>query len=49
MKIDRAFMTEQGIDLTTPMIVTNGAELEMSISQEEKAVTYGDSLITIKR
>ena len=31
IEIDRAFMKEQGIDLTTPMVVTNTSEYKMTI------------------
>ena len=49
LKIDRAFMKSQGIDLTTPMIITNGDSLKMEISQEEKVVDYEEPLITITK
>ena len=37
MKIDRAFMEKQNIDLTTPMVITNG--------QNQKIETAGDGKV----
>ncbi len=39
VKIDRAFMIEKGIDLTTPMVITNSDEYEISVEQNDYVTT----------
>lgn len=45
IKIDRGFMKEKEIDLTTPMVITNGADYTISKLHEGEAVTTGDCVI----
>ncbi|MGM0213087.1 PTS sugar transporter subunit IIA [Enterococcus sp. AZ109] len=42
--VDRELMQEKGIDLTTPMVVTNGNELKgLSVLMKDGVVTKGDT------
>lgn len=45
IKVDRAFMDEKGMDLTTPMVVTNSSEFTLSISGVNASVTKGETVI----
>ena len=46
IKIDRKIMEEEKIDLTTPMVVTNSADYNISIINEEKDVTTDEEVIS---
>lgn len=49
LEIDKVFMEEQAVDLTTPMVVTNGAEVTFVIEPSEDLVVKGKTkLITFK-
>lgn len=48
LKIDKTFMQERNIDLTTPMIVTNGSEVEIEIYKVDTVVKAETILITKK-
>lgn len=45
IEIDRAFMKEQGIDLTTPMVVTNTSEYKMTIEDAGGHVIMGEDKV----
>lgn len=45
IQIDRAFMEAQGIDLTTPMIITNGNEFTLTIEHINDKVKAGETPI----
>ena len=45
LTIDRSFMDARGIDLTTPMVVTNGSEYNFSISNVNTTVTKGETVM----
>lgn len=49
LKVNREFMKEKGIDLTTPMIITNGATLKMEIMDVKGDVGYQVPLIKISK
>ena len=47
IRLDRNFLADQNIDLTTPMIVTNGTEFTFVIENLNTDVTVGQTkLIT---
>lgn len=48
LTIDRCFMQKQNIDLTTPMIVTNGSEVEFQI-QNIEACEKEETIVFIKK
>ena len=48
VKIDQAFMKSKGIDLTTPMVVTNGGDYSFSVVDTGKDVSAGDMVIEFK-
>ncbi|MFC9712405.1 PTS glucose transporter subunit IIA [Paenibacillus sp. NPDC056933] len=45
VKIDRSFIEEKSIDLTTPMIITNGDNYNLSINNISEFVTKSESEI----
>lgn len=45
VKIDREFMAMKGVDLTTPMIVTNGSEFDLKFHAIHEEVTKADTEI----
>ena len=45
IKIDKNFMGERQIDLITPMIITNSADLNIELVGLNKEVTRGTSVI----
>lgn len=47
--IDHSFMKEQGMDLTTPMIITNGNNFSLSIEHINDKVNMGDAVIRTNR
>lgn len=48
IEVDMDFMKNQGIDLTTPMIVTNGNDFRLTISHIGDKVTIGEEAIITK-
>lgn len=47
MKIDRSFMEEKGINLTTPVILTNGEDYILKIEKENEMAEKNDCVIRI--
>ena len=45
LKIDRALMKEKNIDLTTPMIITNGDDVKFTVVGAGKKVTQGKDVV----
>ena len=45
IQIDQSFMKEHGVDLTTPMIVTNGNEFTLTIEHINDKVKTGETAI----
>ncbi|OOM82267.1 PTS system glucoside-specific EIICBA component [Clostridium puniceum] len=45
IKIDRKVMQKSDIDLTTPMIITNGSEYKFNIKNPRKDVTMGIDVV----
>lgn len=48
IKIDRTFMKEQGINLITPMVITNVKNYDICI-EKKKNLMLGDLLITLRK
>lgn len=48
IRIDRSLMAEKEIDLTTPMIVTNGNDYTLTIKGIGDKVSVGENVIIIK-
>ncbi len=45
IRIDRAFMKEQNVNLTTPLILTNGDDTTYSLENVGNEVTMGESVV----
>lgn len=45
VEIDQEFMKTREIDLTTPMVVTNGSEYKMSVQDSESDVKIKESVV----
>lgn len=45
VKVDRKFMQEQGIDLTTPMVITNSADFQIEITESFGSITKEQAVI----
>ena len=45
IQIDITFMIEQGIDLTTPMVITNTSAFSMTIEEAQSHVIIGESKV----
>ncbi|MFM9277855.1 PTS sugar transporter subunit IIA [Paenibacillus jiagnxiensis] len=49
VRINRSFMQEKSVDLTTPMIVTNGGDYNLEFKNISQSVTKSDSEIIAYR
>lgn len=47
IQFDRTFMEEHGINLTTPMVITNENDIQFSIKTESGIVTQGETAIMV--
>ena len=45
IRVDRALMKDKGIDLTTPMVVTNSSDCTMQIEDAGKSVRVGEDAV----
>lgn len=49
LKLDRNFLNEQNIELTIPVIVTNGSSYQLNCHKTEGKVNDGDEVAIIRR
>ncbi|MBO0411439.1 PTS glucose transporter subunit IIA [Enterococcus hulanensis] len=45
LKVDRSLMESENIDLTTPMVVTNSSEFQLTIVNQDFKVAKGESVV----
>ena len=49
IKINRSFMKEKGLDLTTPLVITNTADYDITPLREVGKVTQGEAIFELKQ